>query len=691
MANKTKLKVSPEGKNKMMKHFNYTGDPRLFTEFLAADPAKQHLVKRYFDKAKTKYKKYQGGIIGYATGGLAEEQAKLSQMNASIKGSGGDYSDLSSFDNYDWSNAAFTKDEWKAQAAKAGAGSQDKSASDMNVKYGAGAGAYAWDGTTPTSETPAEETPAAPKVNPVEKQMQDQATNPQLTGSQTVTPTKIKYDSDTQDIKEGTGKLDETDPQATVKEADKAGDVTTPTKTDAKTYTTDKSEDAVKDVDVEGESLDKDKIKKVDAEQQTESSVSDLEAEQGEGIKMDDPKKRTMQEGEEVSGSTVDKDKVSGAFGTGEAKAASVKDELTTLMEDFEGGNTPPWAAGAMRGAMATLNARGLGASSLAGQAIIQAAMESALPIAQMEAGNKQQMAIEKARHRASFMKQDFDQKFQTKVLNAAKVSEIANMNFTAEQTVALENSRIANTMNLANLNNKQALVMAEAAALSQLDITNLNNRQQAAVQNAQNFLAVDMANLSNDQQASMLKAQASINAILSDTAATNAAKQFNASSENQMTQFYDNLGTQVGQFNAAQTNAMNQFNAGQSNATSQFNTQIKNQRDQFNSQNSMVIAQSNVQWRRAIATGDTAAINRANELNAQNLVQMSQMAYQNIWQQYGDSMERAWRSSESDLDRMTSIATTKMQIEGNAQMAEDQRNADSIASIGGWLLDFIF
>jgi hypothetical protein len=104
-----------------------------------------------------------------------------------------------------------------------------------------------------------------------------------------------------------------------------------------------------------------------------------------------------------------------------------------------------------------------------------------------------------------------------------------------------------------------------------------------------------------------------------------------------------------------------------------------------------MVIAQSNVQWRRAIATGDTAAINRANELNAQNLVQMSQMAYQNIWQQYGDSMERAWRSSESDLDRMTSIATTKMQIEGNAQMAEDQRNADSIASIGGWLLDFIF
>jgi hypothetical protein len=199
------------------------------------------------------------------------------------------------------------------------------------------------------------------------------------------------------------------------------------------------------------------------------------------------------------------------------------------------------------------------------------------------------------------------------------------------------------------------------------------------------------MANLNNEQQASMLKAQGSINAILSDTAAKNAQKQFNASSENQVNQFYDSLQTQVSQFNTAQTNAMEQFNAGQKNATSKFNTQIQNQRDQFNAQNSMVIAQSNVQWRRAIATGDTAAINRANELNAQALVNMSQMAYQNIWQQYGDSMERAWTSSENELNRLTTLATTKMQIEGNMEMAEDQRNADSIAAIGGLLMDFIF
>ena len=36
--------------------------------------------------------------------------------------------------------------------------------------------------------------------------------------------------------------------------------------------------------------------------------------------------------------------------------------------------------------------------------------------------------------------------------MNVAKVSEIANMNFTAQQQVALENAKMAQTVDLANL-----------------------------------------------------------------------------------------------------------------------------------------------------------------------------------------------------------------------------------------------
>ena len=104
---------------------------------------------------------------------------------------------------------------------------------------------------------------------------------------------------------------------------------------------------------------------------------------------------------------------------------------------------------------------------------------------------------------------------------------------------------------------------------------------------------------------------------MFTDQAAENAAKQFNATSENQSDQFFANLKTQTSQFNTSQANAMSQFNAGEENAVKKFNTEIANQRDQFNAQNGLVIAQSNAVWRREIATAATAAVNRANEINA--------------------------------------------------------------------------
>ena len=80
---------------------------------------------------------------------------------------------------------------------------------------------------------------------------------------------------------------------------------------------------------------------------------------------------------------------------------------------------------------------------------------------------------------------------------------------------------------------------MADAATMSQMDMANLDNRQQAAVLNAQSFLQMDLSNLDNNQQMTMFKAQEAVNAILSDTAAMNAARQFNASSQNQSDQFF--------------------------------------------------------------------------------------------------------------------------------------------------------
>jgi hypothetical protein len=442
------------------------------------------------------------------------------------------------------------------------------------------------------------------------------------------------------------------------------------------------------------------------AAQQTASSVGDVNAAQGNAILMDNPVQREIQQGELISGAADAQtaaqftEQVQAAEAT-PSKQATVQGQLDSLMQDFEGGETPAWAAGAMRAATSAMAARGLGASSIAGQAIVQAAMESALPVAQADASifaqfeqqnlsNRQQRTMLAAQQRAQFMGQEFDQAFQARVANAGRIADVANMNFTAEQQVQLENSRIANSMNMANLTNTQAVTMAEAAALANMDMANLSNRQQSAVMNAQNFMQMDMANLSNQQQTDIFKAQQRIQSLFTDQAATNAAAQFNASSQNQTDQFFANLANNVSQFNASQMNAQAQYNAGQRNTVERFNAELNNQRDQFNAQNRLVIDQSNAQWRRQIATADTAAINRANELNASALLNISNTAYANTWQYYADSMEWAWTSTENERSRVVELARAKLAADSNADIAALQNDYNSSLGFGSLIGSFL-
>jgi len=431
----------------------------------------------------------------------------------------------------------------------------------------------------------------------------------------------------------------------------------------------------------------------------TDTAVSNLVAAKGEAIVLNNPVTRDIQAGEIITGAA---DATAAAAFTEQVQAATatpstqatVQGQLTELMSDFDGGATPSWAAGAMRSATAQMAARGLGASSMAGQALVQAAMEAALPIAASDAqtvagfemanlSNRQQRAMLAAQQRASFMGQEFDQAFQARVQNASRVSDAANMNFTAEQQVALENSRNANTINMANLTNTQAMLMGEAAAISGLELQNLSNQQQAAVQNAQTFLQMDMTNLNNLQQTEMFKAQSVIQSIFTDQAAENAAKQFNASSENQTKQFMANMKTQVNQFNTSQSNAISQFDASETNAIAKFNSDMRNQRDQFNSTNQLVIAQANAQWRQSVATTDTTAQNVANAEAAKASNAFTASTIDQIWQRERDLMSMAWKSSESAGDRANNIILSQMGADAQRESINMQTEANEEAATG--------
>ncbi len=136
--------------------------------------------------------------------------------------------------------------------------------------------------------------------------------------------------------------------------------------------------------------------------------------------------------------------------------------------------------------------------------------------------------------------------------------------------------------------------------------------------------------------------------------------------------------------------NAQEQFNAGQTNTIERFNAEINNQRDQFNAQNQMVIAQSNANWRRQIATADTAAVNRANELNAQNLLGLSNQAYNNLWQYYGDTMEWAWTSAENERSRVIQLALEQLKADADADIMKLKNDYNSSTGFGKLIGSFL-
>ena len=255
-------------------------------------------------------------------------------------------------------------------------------------------------------------------------------------------------------------------------------------------------------------------------------------------------------------------------------------------------------------------------------------------------------------------------------------------------------------------------IATADARTYKDMIFQNLANNQQAAITNAQSYLKMDMANLSNSQQTSLANLQTRQSFLLSDQAAANASAQFNATSQNQVNEFYDKLGSTINEQNAVRTDTMNQYaqseankiaainaqnkvaideaNAARESAINQFNATVENQRQQFNVNNQREIDQSNVVWRRAINTANTAGVNATNQTNAQNLLNLSNWAVSAAWQQWRDEASWVNTASENDQNRNHNLAMAALE-RSTAVDLQDQASKDSMYQmIGKFGFDFL-
>tara|TARA_R100000008_G_scaffold71355_3_gene49142 strand:- start:2681 stop:4018 length:1338 start_codon:yes stop_codon:yes gene_type:complete len=311
---------------------------------------------------------------------------------------------------------------------------------------------------------------------------------------------------------------------------------------------------------------------------------------------------------------------------------ATVKFQLGELFTSIkEGEELPAWASPAVRKVSSIMQARGLGASSMASAAITQALMESGIPIATQDA-NKYA------------------------------------------------------TIQLQNLNNKQQATLTNAATYAAMDKANLSARLQGAVTNAQTLLSVDTANLSARQKTNELNYSALTQALFKDSAEENARREFNAKNEAQVQEFFSELGSQVETANANRQVATSQFNVNQADAMAQYNSSMRDAREKFNANMGFAIDQSNVQWRRQINTADTALQNETNRINVQNQLNVTQTALNTLWQKYRDNASWNFTKSESNLQRQHEIGLMAMEF-ANSREVYDKEQKDSIGlGVGNWL-----
>ena len=198
------------------------------------------------------------------------------------------------------------------------------------------------------------------------------------------------------------------------------------------------------------------------------------------------------------------------------------------------------------------------------------------------------------------------------------------------------------------------------------MDRANLDARMTALVNNSRAFLSIDTQNLTNAQQTATLDFQTQSQKLFSEAAAQNAANNFNATSENQVTQFYNTLDTTVEQNNVNRLAAQNQFNVDEVNSMRQFNTSINDLRDRTFEAQQQAINQSNAVWRRQINQQNTVAINAAQQANAQALLGISVDAQNRMWQQYRDEANFLMNVSENRAQRAHDAAMLSTQINAN-------------------------
>ena len=376
---------------------------------------------------------------------------------------------------------------------------------------------------------------------------------------------------------------------------------------------------------------------------------------------------------------------------------ALVSTQIEGLLEGMEKGEVPMWANPAVSAVNQMLAQRGLSASTVGRDALFNAIIQSAMPIAQSNAQAIQASVAQSKNIEAQEAAQNAQMAQEKAMQNASVTFQMDMANFNAQQQAAVTNAKFFQTVALTETNNRQQAAVQNAVITSQENIAEADMQTRARINNANAFLKMDMANLNNEQQAKMIEAQIENERILSNQSAENLMKQFNITEQNKVDMFMTNIQKETEMANAAAANDMSRFNIAQENAAEarrvdrevdveKFNAQMRQdidkanaeykfRRESWNATNAAAVQAANVAWRRRSNEVNTAAQNAVNMQNAMNSFSLTPQALSFLWQEQRDIADHDWKSYEAAEQRMASVIIAALGAGGDAY---DSKHWDS-------------
>lgn len=398
---------------------------------------------------------------------------------------------------------------------------------------------------------------------------------------------------------------------------------------------------------------------------------------------------------------------------SGLPQEALVDVQMESLLAGMEDGDIPAWAKPALSLVESKLAARGMSRSSVGRDALFNAVIQSAIPLAQSNAQAIQAATSQDKQIAADFLAKNAELKQQMDLANMSNDQQMRIANLSALNAASSDNLTAAQQTELANLNTRMQTNLTQAQIASQMNVAQLNVDQQRAVENAQIVARIDLAKFDaaqqvtlanskfmqtmvqtefNAEQQTMLQnatAMANMDMANADQrtklAITNAQSFLQMDMTNLNNQQQANITkAQLNQqrllSNQSQQNAAKQFNAKSEAQTEQFMASLGSQIEQFNSSAQAAREQFNAtesNKRSAQKAGNALEVER---LNAQLMADINKFNAQQDFQrdQWNAANAQAIQQSNVAWRRQANLANTAAQNAANGQNVQIAYNMSS-------------